>query len=439
MMDRGFQIVLEALYFIRLRQGEKEVKRYSWLLISMSLLIIFVVGCAPIPPPRLEVIIPPPTEAVGEEMEEVVVEPEETVAPEEVAEPEAEEEVTEAEMAVPVLTSPSANAELSEGELTLTGTGEPGTEVQVLVDGQATGVAQVGSDGSWSLEINLTEPGEYELSFQALDTSGAVVAEAEPISISVVVPVAEIVPPTLSLPGGGVGLETGPLTLTGTGEPGTEVQVLVDGQPVDVAEVGSDGSWSLEINLTEPGEYELNVQTLDASGSVVAEGEPASVSLAAPAPITAAAIAPEIIFPADEADIIVGELTLIGPGEPDTGVEVLDNSVVISTTEVGAEGEWTFTFDPAEGEHQFAVRPVGDEAATSGVVTVMVVSASESYDCNSNPGINRGDTYIVGTCDTLRGISEQLGVDFEALLEANPQVSGDIDLIYPGQILTIPQ
>jgi hypothetical protein len=224
------------------------------------------------------------------------------------------------------------------------------------------------------------------------------------------------------------------VALTGSGEPGSEVQVVVDGQVVDGTQVGADGNWSLEISVTEAGEHEFAVQTIDASGAVVAGAEPVSVSLA---PIVLEVVAPDLLFPADGADVLTGQLTLIGTGGPGTEVEIVDGSVVLGTAQVGADGEWLFTFEPLEGDHQFAGRSAVDKTATSSVVEVRVSSDKDSIDCDSNLGIDRGDTFIVGTCDTLRDISQLLDISLEDLEAANSELE-DPNLIYPGQFITIP-
>jgi hypothetical protein len=243
--------------------------------------------------------------------------------------------------------------------------------------------------------------------------------------------------PSLNLPEGGVGLAAGVMALSGSGEPGTEVQVLVDGQIVGVTEVGSEGSWSLETTVVEVGDHQLVVQTLDVEGAVTSESEPVAVSVTAP---QVATTAPELIFPIDGADLLMGPLTLVGYGQAGTEVEVVDGTVVLGLAEVDTAGEWVYTFAPTEGEHQLVARLPGDETAMSDMVVVLVTSDKDSIDCNfSNPGIDRGDTYIVGTCDTLNEISQDLALDFDALVAANPQLDPDLDLIYPGQILNLPQ
>jgi tyrosinase len=46
-------------------------------------------------------------------------------------------------------------------------------------------------------------------------------------------------------------------------------------------------------------------------------------------------------------------------------------------------------------------------------------------------------TYVVQQGDTLSGIAQRFGVSLQALEAANPQIS-DPNLIFPGQLVTIP-
>ena len=233
-----------------------------------------------------------------------------------------------------------------------------------------------------------------------------------------------------------VELTGGTLVLDGSGQPGNEVLVLVDGEVVGTAEVNSDGTWSIEATEIEAGDHQIQIQTLDSAGEVESETETVSVSVSAP---TIAANAPELIFPVDGADLLVGQVTIVGSGDAGTTVEILDGADVIGEADVDASGTWTFMFEPAEGEYLYSARASSDETAVSGVIEVMVTNDTELVDCNfSNPGINQGETYIVGTCDTLVEISQDLGLEYEDLIEANPQLDADYSLIYPGQILNLP-
>jgi hypothetical protein len=200
------------------------------------------------------------------------------------------------------------------------------------------------------------------------------------------------------------------------------------------------------------------VQTLDVTGEVLAEAEPVRLTLngtaqlsmpgseeqagLAAAPVSSDVLVPDLLFPADGADIITGEviagrLTLIGSGVPGSEVEILDGLDVLGTAQVDAQGEWLYTFEPPKGSHQFSVRPVAETTSGDEAVNARVATPAEGIDCNSNPGINRVTTYIVGTCDTLSGIGMKTGVSLEAVITANPQIE-DPNLIFPGDFVTIP-
>jgi hypothetical protein len=290
-------------------------------------------------------------------------------------------------------------------------------------------------------------------------------------ALSLILASCGIAPPTVDVPSSGLRTSDGELELSGTGLGGYEVQVVVDGQVLGVTQVGEDGTWSLDVTFVKPGEQALTVQTLS-RGYVVGESAPVSVSVAgvmetaqastapviepepvegsvagdvAPegdeaetaAPATAVTTPPELLFPIDGADVIVGRLTLIGPGQPGAGVEILDGSAVLGTTQVGADGEWRYTFEPQAGAYQFAVRSGGDTTTPEGFVEVRVTSDEKSIDCFSNPGIDRGEVFVVGTCDTLEDISKLKGISLEDLEAANSQLE-DPDMVYPGEFITIP-
>jgi hypothetical protein len=401
-----------------------EVRRFDLFkfIVTLALLVLLIVlliarSCWPTPAPA-----PTPTPEVVVPATEPVVEVEGTADAE-------VEEVAETALVVPTLDSPVAGDELPTGELTLSGMGEPGSEVQIVVDGEVIGVAPVGSDGKWSYVIRIEEPGEHEVVVQALDADEEVVAVSEPVSLIVA---AGVVTPTLDPSFEGAELPAGELTLSGTGVPGSEVQIVVDGEVLGVAPVGSDGKWSYVIRIEEPGEHEVLVQALDADGEVVTVSEPVSVT------VVAGVVAPELESPAHGAEVSAGELTLAGVGEPGTEVEILDNGVVVGVAQVGDDGQWRFTFEPEPGDHQLAVRAIGDETAVGGAVGVTVSSPPSGTACDAPAGSCTGDVYVVVSGDMLWCISRCADVNLHALIAANPEIENP-DLIFPEQIIRIPR
>jgi len=413
------------------------MKQRSWLLVFIILLLA-AVACAPIASPRVVVVVTA-TKGIVENASSI------TETPEAVTE-------AEVELAAPSITFPRPGSELSGRALELTGTGEPGRQVQVVVDDKIIDTTEIDSDGSWSLDVSLSEPGKHDIKVQILGAGGNVLAEAEPISVLASFEIAsesstadaeditedateeeiELEVPRMTFPRRDSELSSRVLEVTGTGEPDSRVQLLVDDEVIDETTVSSDGSWSLEISLTKPGEQELRLQLLDADGVVIMQTRPVNISA------EFEIVAPSFIFPADGADIFLGNLTVIGTGEPGTEVEVLIDEDMLDVVNVEDAGEWALTFQPGAGVHQLSARPPGEAVEEDALIEVRVVSPSDDYNCDSNPGLVLDELYIVGTCDTLSTIGQQLGVEFEELVSANPQIS-EPDLIYPGQSVFIPQ
>ncbi len=312
-------------------------------------------------------------------------------------------------------------------ESTLTGAGEPGNQVEVVVDGEVVGTAIVGEDGTWSFDYPFADPGDYDIVLRVLDEDGNALGESDSISLTV----AEPVPPTLEGLSISEALTDESITVSGTGAPGTEVEILADGTRFGVAPVREDGTWIYAIAFSDPGEYDVTAQTVDVDGNVIDETDASSVTVSTPAASEQFAF----IFPADGGQIIQGFLTIVGTSEPGDEIEIFDDGESIGTTTTEDSGEWYFRFEPALGEHQFSAAVVGAgselEARSLEVVPVGEV------DCDSNLGISRGVNYIVGTCNTFGTVIERTGATLESLIEANPQIDNP-DLIYPGDILNIP-
>ncbi len=154
-----------------------------------------------------------------------------------------------AQLAAPTLNVPTGV--LTPGALALSGTGRPSSQIEILVDGQSAGQAIVGADGTWMLPIALVA-GEHVISVRALDPSGAPAAGSSPVRVTVAAasPVAPHVAgdaPAISFPADGAQIPSGPFTMTGTGTPGSQIEVLDSDKVIGSMAVGADGTWSLPI------------------------------------------------------------------------------------------------------------------------------------------------------------------------------------------------
>ncbi len=114
---------------------------------------------------------------------------------------------------------------------------------------------------------------------------------------------------------------------------------------------------------------------------------------------------------------------------------------VPESTPAAAEPEATATAEITPSPVTTPVTtPVATPVATptpAATAVTAAASAPVAVNCNANPGVDHGSTYVVGSCDWLSKIARKLGVSYHDLLAANPQIA-DPNIIQPGQVLNVP-
>lgn len=190
------------------------------------------------------------------------------------------------------------------GAYLFTGSVAPGQTVNIVVNGAVVGSASADESGNFVVEVPADAvAGDVQL--QATDATGAVTQQSDPMKLN-------SRPPSLSPSAdvqvepnsGAVVLPSRPegLLLSGRGEPGTQVQLQVNGAPGGSAMVDATGAWSLPLALPD-GIYTLQFNTLDPGGSLLSSATPLTVAVGEVAAGTVAASTPaaEATAPAAEA------------------------------------------------------------------------------------------------------------------------------------------
>ncbi|HEX6384583.1 MAG TPA: Ig-like domain-containing protein, partial [Anaerolineae bacterium] len=236
---------------------QEEVRRYNWfkiiVLIILALLLLLLSLCRRNGQAAVSEVSPT---AVPED---ITPDSDTAAAGEATA-------ITAAAPDTPQLTAPAPAEPLAlNSEVDLVGTGTPGSDVRILLNGQAVETVRVGEDGTWRYTFTPEAAGELEVGLEAVDEGGEVQAAPAAVRFTVAAPEPEIAAATVGQPEGEV--VAGDYTLTGSGTPGSTVEVVIDGQAVGTTEVNEDGTWSLVTNLAR-GDYEVSVRTLDADGNV---------------------------------------------------------------------------------------------------------------------------------------------------------------------------
>ena len=175
-------------------------------------------------------------------------------------------------IAAPTLNLPDRAA---PGNVAFRGEGAPGSIVEVLVDGQPVGQTTVGADGRWSLVGNVAA-GERQVVARVIDASGAPGAAA-PASMLMV-----IAPPVITSLRDGAQVTAGKLTLSGVGQPGSQVELRDGDRVLGTVTVAADGQWRFEYDAP-PGALQLSARLV---------GDPASASAPLRVTVNPAAAAP---------------------------------------------------------------------------------------------------------------------------------------------------
>jgi len=332
---------------------------------------------------------------------------------------------------------------LVSGQLTndarpeLTGTGVAGSTVHILDNGIEIGTALVNASGSWSfIPTSDLAQGAHALRVNATDAAGNVSGTSPAFSLNVdtVAPLAPVLSSVVddvgtitgAINNGGITNDNRP-TFTGTGEAGSTVRVLVDGQEIGSAVVNASGSWTFTPDtLIEDGLHSVTLTATDPAGNTgpVSGAFTLTVDTLAPA-------APTIVAAADNVGPIQTPLTtsgqvtddatptLSGRAAANATVTVYNNGVSLGTVQATAAGDWTFTPENAldNGSHTFtatAVDAAGNLSEVSAGFTVIVdtlkpvapVIALAQDDVGSVTGALTSGQRTDDTLPVLSGTSE---------------------------------
>lgn len=364
--------------------------------------------------------------------------------------PEVAPEVTELRVSDPELAdfAPAATGGLLTGAIGLTGSGEPGAQLEIMRDGEAVGKVTIDDGGNWSFaeEVELA-PGTYEYQARMLDANGNTLAE---MSTKAVIAEGEATPaaPTLVLPAAGTAAGE-EIELSGAAGPGSDVEILRDGLVVGTVTADGSGQWSYTTQLPA-GDYEFTARVTLADGSTLDSGR-AALSLAEPG------VTGPVILGTNAT--VTGESLpgFYGEGRSGSTLEILQNGQVVGGATVKVDGTWACRCQLAPGTHTLTIREQGEPATESQPVTLTVESLAPAYDPprlppGATPDPNRpkftcpdpipqgevqGTLYKVATCETYGLIAARLGTTVADLIAFNPQVP-DPGRIYDGQLLNIP-
>lgn len=349
----------------------------------------------------------------------------------------------------------------AEGEAVVSGSAEPGAMVEVLVDGTPVASGEVTATGEFAILftiapnprpslmwLSMVLPDQPALASEEMVALGPIegtkpAEESDPAEETVAAVANPAAPPALLLseegavvlqdpaaaePGAGpvvaVTVDTiaytpeGDVQIGGHGAAGAALRLYLDNAEKATLQVPENGLWATTLPDTAPGVYTLRVDQLDALGKVASRFETpfkretleALAAVAGDAAAVEPAVAEPVAAPQAPAQTQVVEPAQAEAAEPSAETAASEPETVATASDAATAPE-----APAAPQAD----PAPAAAAPPAPVTVTV-----------QPGF------------TLWGIAQDRygdGVLYVQVFEANRDKIKDPDLIYPGQVFSVPE
>jgi hypothetical protein len=324
--------------------------------------------------------------------------------------------------------------------LTLTGTAEPGSRVEVFAGSTSLGIATlVGS--TWRLTTApLTTDGGYDFTARATDKAGNTSA-ATVLPYTVKVDTGESTPVIQTImddvgdsPTDVKALQLSndtTLVIQGTADAGSAVRIFDGRNPLGLAVANGDGAWTFTTRpLTNGQAYRFTAQSTDTAGnmSAVSAQSPILIDTTAPWRPLITGVGANGTPVADRGITNKTNLTISGRAEPGSTVDVYDGtSPIVTGLIVGVSGNWECVLANAvEGVRTVSARAT-DAAGNPSMSPSVSYSVTVDVTAPNSPTIDAA----------IDGVEPGLGVVSGPTNDTRPLLTGTTDLgsvvkIYDG-------
>ena len=282
------------------------------------------------------------------------------------------------------ITSPADGMTSSQTAPTITGTADPGATVEVTIldengDIIETLTTTADANGDFSVDASDLGDGTYTVEVTATDEAGNQ-GSAGPNTLIIDTEAPEV---TITSPMMGEELDDSTPTITGTGEPGSTVEVFVDGEKVGEVVVDENGDWSFTVETElSTGEHTIEATTTDEAGNTGSTGEVTIIIGGSGTTVTNPTPGGEVTGP---------DVTVNGTGTPGDTITVTIGDRTETVT-VDENGDWSVTVtDVPEGDATIVVTD------GSGQTTEVEVTVVYPVDVEDNQYL------LVGGCSSAQG------------------------------------
>ncbi|MGG0257156.1 Ig-like domain-containing protein [Bacillus toyonensis] len=309
--------------------------------------------------------------------------------------------------------APKVN-KVTDQDTKVTGTGEKGATVKVTVDGKEIGTGKVDDQGNYSVNIP-KQPGGKEVVVTLTDAAGNT---SLPGKTKVeVTEVKDVTAPEAPKVNKVTDQDT---KITGTGEKGATVKVVVDGKEIGTGKVDDQGNYSVDIPK-QPGGKEVVVTLTDAAGNTSQPGKTKVETTDVTAPE-----APKVNKVTDQ------DTKVAGTGEKDATVKVTVDGKEIGTGKVDNQGNYSVDIPKQPGGKEVVVT-LTDAAGNTSLpgktkVETTDVTAPEAPKVNK---VTDQDTKVTGTGE--KGATVKVVVDGKEIGTGKVDNQGNYSVDIPKQ------
>ncbi len=318
------------------------------------------------------------------------------------------------------ITAPATGSTVMTRMPTISGTGEPGAMIAVTVDGTSVGTATVAADGTWMLPTTsaLTN-GSHTAVATATDGAGNTAMATSTFTVMSGTSVSIDSPAT----GTSITMRTPPIS--GHGEPGATISVVVDGGTALTTTVAADGTWSVTVATSlADGPHTAVATATNTHGDTATATSTFTVD---------GSTQVAFLQPGDHGPIGDRTPELSGTAEPGDTVVVTVDGTVLGTVTADAEGNWTLglTTPLDDGAHAVSVRgtdAAGNTATDTGSFTVDTMSPALEIR-SPGDGTHTNETRPEISGDTEPGLMVIVLVDGTMIGTATADATGHWSLV----------
>jgi nucleoid-associated protein YgaU len=256
---------------------------------------------------------------------------------------------------------------------------------------------------------------------------------------------------------------SGHAVIAGRAAPGAAVQVLDSDKALGQVTADDRGEWVLvPTDPMAPGERQLTLEATDpATGAKTKSTDTVALAVATPTPSSASPGTVAVLLPGnanqpaqalqtpnarggslslDAAEFNdKGELMLSGHAAPGATLHLYADNQPLATVTADDQGKWSSTAPRPQGASQGNIELRVDELAGNGAVAHRI---AQPFEPPSQVAAGAGGQYTVQSGNSLWLIARKTygsGQHYTVIFGANKEHIRDPNLIYPGQVITLPK